>query len=86
MSLIYGVSQEKIAEELNRKHGETYSQGQVSRMIKRVKQHADATGLSEKLSASSGPIQSLDPDVIEMGERKSQLTPRQREMRDPDSD
>jgi len=86
MSLLHNMTQEMIAEKLNRGYGATYTQGQVSRMISRMKEHVEASGLSEHMPASSGPIQSLDPTVIEMGERKSQLTPRQRDMRDPDSD
>ncbi len=45
LSAFAGLKQSQIAAKLNVEHGTTYSQGQVSKMIRRVCVHTKATGL-----------------------------------------
>lgn len=67
-SLVHGVKQQVIADRLNRKYKTTYTQGQVSKMIKRAKKQADASGLTDRLLPMTR-IQSVDPSRLELGAR-----------------
>ncbi len=74
LSLLDGKTQSKIAEKLNLEHGTKYTQPRISEMIKRVQRHADASGLTEKMSASgltrtARPAVTVDPSVLDRGKR-----------------
>ena len=68
-----GYAQTRIAEMLNSEHGTSYKQPQVSRMIARARQHAEASGLqSVAESALAGPratVSTMDPSTLDMGQR-----------------
>jgi hypothetical protein len=71
-SIVAGMTQAKIADELNRKYaGENWTQPRVSEAIKRAKAHAEASGLAGKVSAarSRAPARTLDPAAAEQGKR-----------------
>jgi hypothetical protein len=80
LATINGVTQETVAELLNREHGTTYTQGQVSRMIARAKAHADANGLTEKLSGRIARPRTVDPARLELGARVDHRRPRPSDM------
>lgn len=80
LSLLHGMTQEKVAEALNKEHGTTYTQGQVSRMIARIKAHADASGLSEKVAGPIDRPQTVDPGILELGPRVDKRKPRPSDM------
>jgi hypothetical protein len=63
-----GMPQAKIAAKLNEEHGTTYSQGQVSKMIRRACVHMKATGLQPG-GAPARAARAVDPSVIELGKR-----------------
>lgn len=70
LSLMQGMTQSKIAETLNKEHGTSYNQGQVSKMIGRVTRHADASGLSDMISAASPRrLRVVDPAKLDLGQR-----------------
>lgn len=71
-SLVEGMTQEKIAEAMNKAHpGENWTQPRVSEAIKRAKAHAEASGLADKVSAtrSQAPARTLDPAAADSGQR-----------------
>lgn len=71
-SLVPGMTQGKIAAELNRRYpGENWTQPRVSEAIKRARAHAEASGLADKVSAarSRAPARTLDPATAEQGRR-----------------
>ena len=80
---LHGWTQQRIADELNREHGTTYAQGQVSRMISRAKKHAEASGLSDHIPAPAKSARAIDPTILEMGARRDGRTLSQRERRNP---
>jgi len=80
LSIIQGITQENIAEHLNNQHGTRYAQGQVSRMIHRVKIHAEFNGLADKLPAPA-IVRSMDPKTLEIGERTDRLDRHQRKSK-----
>jgi len=83
LSLIY-PTQGKIADKLNSEYGTSYKQGQVSRMLKRAKAHADASGLSQLLPSKANPAMSIDPSRIDLGERTDRRALHQRPKRQSD--
>ena len=83
LSLLDGYTQTKIAEQLTAQFGEIYSQGQVSRMISRAKQHANRSGLSEHLEKpKSLNIILTDPSKIDMGSRTDKRKPTKKPNQD----
>lgn len=86
LSLLSGLTQQRIAEELNKQHGTTYGQGSVSRMIARAKRHAEASGLDDLIPEPPKAAQSIDPNRLEIGRRTDHRTRSQREKRNSDSD
>ncbi len=76
LSIIHGMSQERIAAALNKEYGTTYTQGQVSRMITRAKAHASASGLAEKLTEPIDRPRTVDPGRLELGARIDKRKPR----------
>lgn len=78
LSILDGMTQEKVADMLNSEHGETYRQGQISRMIARAKKHAEASKLSDLIPETPKPATSFDPAVMDMGKRTDGLTKSQR--------
>lgn len=85
LSLLHGKTQIKVAEELNKEHGKTYTQGDVSRMIARAKKHADASGLTDlmpgKAAGTGNRTVPVDPAKLEMGKRISPSEPTGSESR-----
>lgn len=75
-SLLHGMTQQQIADKLNSKYNTTISQGQVSRMIQRATAHADASGLSDKVTKPAEREKSMDPSRIELGHRTDGRKPR----------
>lgn len=69
LSLMHGMTQDKIAEILNREHGLSIKQGQVSRMIARAKRHANASGLTELIPTTAQREKAVDPSRLELGKR-----------------
>jgi len=86
LSLLHGWTQQRIADELNKQHGKTYTQGQVSRMIARAKQHAEASGLTDMIPDAAKPAKAVDPHRLEIGRRTDPHTPSQRKKANPDDD
>jgi len=80
LSNLHGMTQGKVAAVLNKEHGTTYTQGQVSRMIGRAKAHADASGLSEKVPSKIERPRTVDPGRLELGARVDKRTPRPSDM------
>lgn len=76
LSLLHGMNQEKVAQALNKEHGTNYSQGQVSRMIGRAKEHAEASGLSDKVPKRAERPRTIDPARLELGARNDHRQPR----------
>ena len=79
-------TQVSIAKALNNEYGTTYKQGQVSRMIRRAKAHADASGLSDHIPDPAKPAKSMDPAKLGLGARTDRRPPRQQPKRESDSD
>ena len=71
-------TQTRIAEELNKEYGTSYSQGQLSKMIDRAKRNAVASGLSEHIPDSAEPARKINPNWLALGKRTDRLTSRQR--------
>jgi hypothetical protein len=80
------MTQEKIATALNREHGTTYTQGQVSRMISRVKAHVEASGLANLLAEPIDQPRTVDPARLDLGPRTDKRKPRPNEMERAESD
>jgi hypothetical protein len=80
---LHGWKQQAIADELNKRHGTTYGQGQISRMIARAKRHAEASGLAEHIPDPAKPAKAIDPSRLEIGRRTDHRTRSQRSKRDP---
>lgn len=86
LSLLHGLTQAKVAETLNREHGTTYRQGQVSRMINRAKAHAQASGLAEKVAGRIDRPRTVDPGRLELGARVDKRAPRPSDLARADDD
>lgn len=69
LSVLLGRKQSDIAETLNAQHGTTYSQGQVSRMIRRARRYIETTGLPIPTGPKHGSARSVDPQVLDLGRR-----------------
>lgn len=80
LATLHGMTQDKVAAALNREHGTTYTQGQVSRMIARAKAHADANGLAEKVAGPIDRPRTVDPGRLDLGERVDKRKPRPSDM------
>lgn len=80
LATLHGMTQDKVAAELNRVHGTTYTQGQVSRMIARAKAHAEANGLTEKVAGPIDRPRTVDPGRLELGARVDKRKPRPSDM------
>ncbi len=78
LSLVEGMTQEKIATMLNKEHGTSYCQGGISRMIQRAKQHADASGLSDHIPKRGKPAINVDPSRLNLGARTDGRSSRER--------
>lgn len=80
LATLYGMTQDKVGAALNQEHGTMYTQGQVSRMIARVKAHADANGLAEKVAGPIDRPRTVDPGRLELGARVDKRKPRPSDM------
>lgn len=80
LATLHGMTQEKVAMALNKEHGTTYTQGQVSRMIARAKAHAEVNGLAEKVAGPIDRPRAVDPGRLELGERVDKRKPRPSDM------
>lgn len=80
LATLHRMTQDKVALALNKEHGTTYTQGQVSRMIARAKAHADANGLTEKVAGSIVRPRTVDPGRLELGARVDKRKPRPSDM------
>jgi hypothetical protein len=78
---IAGKSQKETAKMLTVELRRSVSQGQVSRWCKRVAKWIEAGGLLPKEFTGSTTVQTVDPDVIDMGKRSDGHTPRQRDRK-----
>jgi hypothetical protein len=81
LSVGLGMTQQRIAEELNKQHGTRYAQARVSEMLKRAEAHYEACGLAELAPGLSSPRDSaisMDPSLIDMGARKDGAAHHQR--------
>jgi hypothetical protein len=76
LATLHGMIQDKVAAALNKEHGTTYTQGQVSRMIARAKAHARANGLAEKVAGPIDRPRAVDPGRLELGARVDKRAPR----------
>lgn len=76
LATLHGMTQDTVAAALNREHGKTYTQGQVSRMIARAKAHAEASGLAEKVPGPVDRPRTGDPGRLELGARVDKRKPR----------
>jgi hypothetical protein len=86
LATLYGMTQDKVAAALNKEHGTTYTQGQVSRMITRVKAHAEANGLAEKVAGRIDRPRTVDPVRLELGARVDKRKPRPSDTARADDD
>lgn len=80
LATLHGMTQDKVALALNKEHGTTYTQGQVSRMIARAKAHADANGLAEKVAGPIDRPRTVDPGRLELEARVDKRKPRPSDM------
>jgi hypothetical protein len=80
LATLHGMTQDKVAAALNKEHGTTYTQGQVSRMIARAKAHADANGLAKKVAGPIDRPRTVDPGRLELGARIDKRKPRPSDM------
>ena len=69
-------NQQRVADELTKQHHRPFTQGQVSRMIARVKKQAAASGLT--LPEPAKREKAMDPAKLELGQRTDHRTPHQR--------
>jgi len=86
LATLHGWTQDKVAGALNKEHGTTYGQGQVSRMIARAKAHADANGLAEKVAGPIDRPRTVDPGRLELGARVDKRKPRQSDSERSEAD
>lgn len=86
LATLHGMTQGKVADRLNKEHGTTYTQGQVSRMIRRAKAHADASGLTEIVAGPINRPRTVDPGRLELGARVDKRKPRPSDMAGADDD
>lgn len=82
----FGKRQREIAQILNEQHHTQCGQGQVSRMIKRAKAHAEASGLANLIPEPAKPARSIDPARLELGARTDHRSKHQREKPNSDAD
>jgi hypothetical protein len=84
---VLGVAtQQAIAAEMTQ-HGCPASQGQVSKWLRAVDEYRKAGGIMPTLADLNRPdVDTVDPDIIDMGARQDATTPRQRLRRDADTD
>jgi len=78
-------TQQAIADAMTTQLGRKVHQGEVSRWLKEVDTYRMAGGVFPDLPGLSREPQSLDPAILEMGERMDQRTIRQRPHRAPDA-
>lgn len=78
-------TQKEIAETMTA-NGISATQGQVSRWLKDVENYRKAGGLLPTVDELNPDINTVAPDVIDMGVRRDGRTPRQRPRRDSDAD
>lgn len=73
-------NQSAVAKRLNDelKPAKPYKQGQVSRMLKRAKAHAEASGLAELTPTATATVRTIDPSRIDIGKNQDRRTPSQR--------
>ena len=69
-------NQKKVAARLKEEFHLPCSQGSVSRMLKRAVEHMEQMGIKTAKPATG--VSSVDPKVIELGQRRDHLTKRQR--------
>ena len=79
-----GSTQTEIAEALSRELGRPVSQGTLSRWLRQVTDWIKAGNILPDLSIPTRKPQSIDPGVIDMGERRDRHTQRQREKKTDD--
>ena len=77
--------QQDIADRMSKELRRKVHQGEVSRWLKEVDEYRKAGGIFPDLPGLSGKPQSVDPAVLELGERVDHRTPRQRTRRRNDS-
>jgi hypothetical protein len=83
---LQGMTQEKVAAALNKEHGKTITQGQVSRMFTRVKAHAKLNGLADKVPKRAERARVVDPARTELGARTDKRKPRPSDMAQADDE
>jgi hypothetical protein len=81
---INGKKQQEIAEMLENEFKKPVSQGQVSRWISEVKKYIEAGNVLPDFPKPTDKPVSIDPDVIDMGERQDRLAKRQRPRKSDD--
>ena len=79
---LLGKNQPETATILTKQFSRPVTQGQVSRWCKAVAKWTAAGGLVPPELTMNPTVRSVDPDVLEMGQRVDGRTPRQRERRD----
>jgi hypothetical protein len=84
---VLGVAtQQQIADEMTRQ-GSPATQGQVSKWLAAVEEYLKAGGIAPTLDELNKPdIDTVDPNVLDMGARLDGRTLRQRPRRDDDAD
>lgn len=81
LQTLLGINdQTELAQKLTQ-NGVSATQGQVSRWLKQVKDYLEAGNVLPGLPTMS-KTQTVDPSVIDMGERKDRRTPRPSDLRD----
>jgi hypothetical protein len=75
-----GKDQTEVACLLNKEHGTTYTQGQVSRMCTRFQRYIDAGGIAEDLPDPAKRSRTVDPGRLELGARVDPRKPRPSDM------
>lgn len=86
LSMLHEMTQERVAAALNKEHGKTYTQGQVSRMIARAKAHSEASGLADKMPKRLDPPLTVDPAKLDLGARIDKRKPRPSDLTRLDDD
>lgn len=85
LQTILGINkQTEIAETMSKERGRKIHQGQVSKWIRQVKSYLRAGNTLPDLPRLDREPQSLDPEIIEFGERTNRRTVRQRPRRSDD--
>lgn len=79
LSLLRGLKQTEVAEELSKQIGRRVYQGQVSRWLDLVRTWLKAGNVFPDLPRAANRAASVEPAVIEMGPRGDHLTKRQRD-------